>query len=63
MRVIVTLHDVETRAVVDEDRAHEHPIAECCVAVTHVLVKKIEKVPKVTLYAYLFKPNPPNSAK
>ena len=26
-------------------------------------VKKIEKVPKVTLYAYLFKPNPPNSAK
>ena len=34
-----------------------------CVTVTHVLVKKIEKVPKVTLYAYLFKPNPPNSAK
>ena len=26
-------------------------------------LKKIEKVPKVTLYAYLFKPNPPNSAK
>ena len=26
-------------------------------------VKKIEKLPKVTLYAYLFKPNPPNSAK
>ena len=36
---------------------------QCCVTVTHVLVKKIEKVPKVTLYAYLFKPNPPNSAK
>ena len=35
----------------------------CCVAVTHVLVKKIEKLPKVTLYANLFKPNPPNSAK
>ena len=26
-------------------------------------LKKIEKVPKATLYAYLFKPNPPNSAK
>ena len=26
-------------------------------------LKKIEKLTKVTLYAYLYKPNPPNSAK
>ena len=31
---------------------------------THVFaVKKMGKVPKVTLYAYLFKPNPPNGEK
>ena len=35
----------------------------CCVTVTDVLVKEIEKVPKVALNAYLFKPNRPNRAK
>ena len=47
------------------DQKYKFPSSQepCCVTVTHVLVKKIEKLPKVTLYAYLFKPNPPNSAK
>ena len=42
----------------DEDD-HEHvEEVECCRRM--FWLKKIERVPKVTLYAYLFKPNPPN---
>ena len=61
MTVIVTLHVVAgLRALI----RFRHLLVVLGVLLLRMFwVKKIEKVPKVTLYAYLFKPNPPNNAK
>ena len=60
---MVTLHAVPEQLLAAVPGAPPFRLHAVVLPLHMFWLKEMGKLPKVTLYAYLFKPNPPNSAK